>query len=271
MTSFSSHYYDTSSTFHGFIPNIMGTRLDLIIIDFPREQSNLVWNNIVIELKRLHKMLNRFDPTSELSRINIKAKSNAVSVSSEMWSILENCKHYYFFTDKLFDITLNNLSKVFFDEKTKSIAFPSNNFSFDLGGYAKGYAIERIKKMLLDVNVKHALVNFGDSSIAAIGHHPFGDCWSVSIENPFRKGEVLKEIELRNEDLSTSGNAPSHKYHIFNPATKEFNEQQKVVCVKSKNSIDAEVLTTTLMIATIKQKEKIESNFTIEETIIFNL
>jgi len=92
MTPFSSQYYDPISTFHGSIPSIMGTRLDLIIVGAPKEQSNLVWNNIVIELERLHRMLNRFDATSELSRINSKAKNNAVSVSNEMWEILENCK-----------------------------------------------------------------------------------------------------------------------------------------------------------------------------------
>lgn len=270
-TPFSSHYYEESSTFHGYIPNIMGTRLDLILVEFPKNQSSLVWNNIVIELERLHKMLNRFDATSELSRVNLKAKTNSVSVSNEMWEILENCKHYYLITDNLFDITLDNLSKVNFDEKTKSIAFPSKDYSFDLGGYAKGYAIERIKKMLLDVKVKHALVNFGDSSIAAIGHHPFGDYWSVSIENPYKKGDILKEVKLRDEDLSTSGNTTSHQKHIINPITKEFNEHKKVVCVKSKNSIDAEVLTTTLMLATTVQIERIKSNFKIEETIIFNL
>ena len=271
MTQFSSHYYDKSSTFHGSIPNIMGTRLDLIVTDFPKEQSNLVWNNIVIELKRLHQMMNRFDATSELSRINFKAKKSTVSVSNELWDILENCKHYYLITDKLFDVTLDNLSKVFFDEKTKSVIFPSEDFSFDLGGYAKGYAIEKVKKILLNVNVKHALVNFGDSSIAAIGHHPFGDCWSVSIVNPYKKDEVLKEIKLKDEDLSSSGNTPSHQSHIINPKTKIYNEQKKVVCVKSKNSIDAEVLTTTLMLATTEQTKRIESNFKIEETFIFNL
>lgn len=270
MTHFSSNYYDTSSTFHGFKPNIMGTRLDLIIVGYPKEKSTFLWNNIVLELERLHKMLNRFDPNSELSRINLKAKKEKVNVSNEMWEILENCKHYYLITDKLFDITLNNFSDLFFDKKTKSVAFPSNNFSFDLGGYAKGYAIERVKKMLLSANVQHALVNFGDSSIATIGHHPFGDCWSVSIANPYREGDILKEIELRNEDLSTSGNTPKHPKHIINPITKKFNKQMKLVSVKSKNSIEAEVLSTALMIATTKQKRKIESNFKIEETFIFN-
>lgn len=271
MTPFNSHYYDQSSIFHGFIPSIMGTRLDLIISDFPKEKSNLVWNNIVIELERLHKMMNRFDATSELSRINVKAKTNATRVSNEMWEILKNCKHYYSATNNLFDITLNNLSEVSFDGKSRSVKFPSTNYSFDLGGYAKGYAIEKIKKLLWDVNVNHALVNFGDSSIAAIGHHPFGDCWSVSIENPYKKGDVLKEIKLINEDLSTSGNTPSHQKHIINPTTQKYNEHNKVVCVKSKNSLDGEVLTTTLMLATTKQKEKIESNFNVEETFIFKL
>ncbi len=270
MTSFSSNYYDSSSTFHGFKPNIMGTRLDLIIVDYPKDEATFLWNNIVIELERLHKMLNRFNPNSEISRINLKAKTEKVNISNEMWAILENCKHYFSITNKLFDITLNNFSNVLFDATTKSVAFPSNRYSFDLGGYAKGYALEKIKKMLLNAHVQHALVNFGDSSIATIGHHPFGDCWSVSIENPYSKGEILKEIKLKDEDLSTSGNTPKHSKHIINPMTKEFIEERKIVSVKSKNSIDAEVLSTALMLATTKQRKKIESNFNIERTFIFN-
>ena len=271
MISFSSNYFESSSLFHGSVPGIMGTRFDLIIAKVTKEKSQLVWNKIVTELIRLHKMMNRFDPKSELSRINMGAQKEFVTVSDEMWFILNECKHYHSISEGLFDITLNNLSEVVFDIESKSVAFPTNDFYFDLGGYAKGYAIEKIKKLLSEADVEDALVNFGDSSIAAVGHHPFGDCWSVSIDNPFKKGEILKEIKLKNQDLSSSGNVPTHPQHIIDPFTKQFNSDKKIVSVVANNSIDAEVLTTTLMIASSDQQNRIKSNFKIDKSIVFNL
>ncbi len=270
MISFSSNYYDSSSLFHGSIPGIMGTRFDMLIVKLTNEEALLVWNKIVAELIRLHKMMNRFDSKSEISRINESAKKGFAKMTDEMWSVLNDCKHFYSITDGLFDITVNNLSEVRFDQVSKAVNFPSNDFYFDLGGYAKGYAMERIKEILSDAGIKHALVNFGDSSIAAIGHHPYGDSWSISIENPFQKGELLKEIKLKNQDLSSSGNTPSHPQHIINPYTQKFNTEKKVICVISDSSIDAEVLTTTLMLTSSDQQDRIKLNFEIDKTIVFN-
>ena len=257
--------------FHGSIPGIMGTRFDLVIVKLSKEEALLAWNKVVAELIRLHRMMNRFDPKSQLSLINMNATKGFTKVSDEMWSVLNDCKHFHDITEGLFDITLNNLSEVLFDEGSKSVVFPTKEFYFDLGGYAKGYAMERIKEMLSDADVEHALINFGDSSIAAIGHHPFGDCWSVSIENPFQKGEILKEMKLKNQDMSSSGNIPSHPQHIIDPFTKQFNTEKKVICVVAENSIDAEVLTTTWMIASSEQQNRIKSNFKTDKTIVFNL
>ena len=271
MISFSSNYYDSSSLFHGSIPEIMGTRFDLLISNLSKDEAILVWNKIVAELIRLHKMMNRFDAKSELSRININAQNGLAMVGDEMWGILNHCKQFHIATEGLFDITLKDMSEVTFDETSQSVAFPTIDYHLDLGGYAKGYVLDRIKKILMDSNVKHSLINFGDSSISAIGHHPFGDCWSVTIDNPFKKGEVLKEIKLKNEDLSSSGNVPTHPQHIIDPFTKQFNSEKKIICVVANNSIDAEVLSTTLMIASSEQQNRIKSNFKIDKTIVFNL
>ena len=270
MISFSSNYYDSFSMFHGSISEIMGTRFDLLICKLTKSETVSVWNKVVIELERLHKMMNRFDSRSELSRINTNAQKSPTIMSEEMWDILNDCKQYNKLTEGLFDITLNDMSQVIFDETSKTVAFANKDLYFDLGGYAKGYALEKIKKMLLDANVEHSLINFGDSSISAIGNHPFGNCWSISIENPFQKGEMLKEIELRNQDYSSSGNLPTHTHHIINPFTKKYNSQKKHVCVCTNNPIEAEVLTTTLMIASTEQQNRIKSNFKIDKVFVFN-
>lgn len=63
-------YYESSSMFHGSLLNIMGTRFDIIIIGKSKGESEAVWYKIESELKRLNRILNRFDPASEVSKIN---------------------------------------------------------------------------------------------------------------------------------------------------------------------------------------------------------
>lgn len=271
MISFHSEYYDTSETFHGFLPRIMGTRLDMVVTGCGKALIQPVWHSIVAELERLDHMLNRFDGNSELSRINREAVKHPVRVSEEMWHVLTDCKQYQPLTFGLFDITLNDLSKVVFDEESRAVAFPTEGFYFDLGGYAKGYAMEKIKHILTENGVKNAFIDFGNSSIAALGHHPYGDCWLVSIENPYKKGDILGEVKLRDRDLSTSGNTPAYTGHIVHPHTGEYTDAKKLACVVTRNSVQAEVLSTTMMLATEEQREEITSRLTIDRVTIYHI
>ena len=63
-------YYKDEAMFHGFIPHIMGTRFDILLIHSDAERLNGLWCHIINELERLDKILNRFDPHSEVSGIN---------------------------------------------------------------------------------------------------------------------------------------------------------------------------------------------------------
>ncbi len=51
----------------------------------------------------------------------------------------------------------------------------------------------------------------------------------------------------------------------------EFNSEKKLVCVCADNALNAEVLTTTLMLASPEQQNRIKSNFKTDKTIVFNL
>ncbi|HBG42066.1 MAG TPA: FAD:protein FMN transferase [Porphyromonadaceae bacterium] len=271
MISSYSHYYESSETFHGSLQGIMGTRFDVVMTGCDELKGQSVWDIIVLELKRLDGMLNRFDPKSELSRLNQQAVGNPVSVSPEMWTVLTGCKRYHALTLGLFDITLKDFSLVSFDEISHSILLPSEKFAFDLGGYAKGYAMEKMKTILRENAIENAFIDFGNSSIVGLGHHPYGDCWKVSIENPFRKEEILGEVSLINQDISTSGNTPLYSNHIIHPFTGEYSDAKKLVSVVANNSIQAEVLTTTLMIATNEQKEAITPAFDIEKITSYDI
>lgn len=63
-------YFPESATFHGSIPLIMGTRLDLVILGQPEEPCRKLWYWVCTEALHQDCMLNRFAPESELSKIN---------------------------------------------------------------------------------------------------------------------------------------------------------------------------------------------------------
>jgi len=264
-------YYELSSVSHGSLMNIMGTRFDMVMVGKNKSASEAIWGEVSAELERLNSMLNRFDKTSEISRINREAFVNSVRVSSEMWSILRSCKHYHSRTFGLFDITLKDFSKVVLSEETSSVAFLQPNVSLDLGGFAKGYAMRKIKKMLIDAEVRHCFVDFGNSAVLGIGHHPYGDSWKVSIENPFNKAQILHETALKDEALSVSGNTPSYTGHIVRPDSGNATQARQLICVTASDPLDAEVLTTALMIADQEEKKQLIRNFEIKEQFEFNL
>ena len=265
------NYYESSSLFHGSLLSIMGTRFDLLYVIGDELAGEYIWDKIRLELIRLDKLFNRFDMESEVSRINASARLSPFIVSAEMWEILLSCRMYHKLTSGLFDITLKDYNNVLLNDNNKSVLFAEKDLHIDFGGYAKGYAVERIKDILKESKVKDSFINFGNSSICAFGNHPYGDCWSIGIENPYKKGEVLGEYKLKDDAMSTSGNMPSNPKHIVNPFTGKYNEEKKVVSIVTKNSTDAEVLSTSLMISQKEEEEKILENFNISEIFIYKL
>ena len=57
--------------------------------------------------------------------------------------------------------------------------------SLDLGGIAKGYAVDRLVEMLQDFGIERALVDLGGNY--ALGQHPEGRPWMLGIRHPRRR------------------------------------------------------------------------------------
>ena len=83
------------------------------------------------------------------------------------------------------------------------IASRNKAVMLDLGGYAKGYALDRAARILREAHVKAALVNVGGNVIALgqPGAHP----WTVGIRDPRHEGTVARVALHDNEAIGTSG------------------------------------------------------------------
>lgn len=257
-------YHESGKMLHGSLENIMGTRFEVLMIGLYKRKSHEVWNETVHELRRLDRVFNRFDEGSETSKINREAASTPVHVSPEMWAILQNCRDYHTRTKGLFDITLNDFNTVIMDANENSVAFSKNNLTLDFGGYAKGYALAKIKELLLQNGIEHCFVDFGNSSILGMGHHPHGDSWKVSVRDPYHPDATLGELSLHDQALSVSGNSPTYTGHIVLPDSGLAVNARKVASIISKDPLDAEVLSTVFMMANEEEKEWLTKEFKIE-------
>lgn len=144
------------------------------------------------------------------------------------------------------------LADLAFDGRTASAAKP---LCIDLGGMAKGTALEAARQLLAARGLRDALVDIGGSSQLALGTH--GDRrWAVGLLHP-REGHVLGRLALEpGEAASTSGDyergyvQDGHRYHhILDPRTGEPTAGAATVLVVTRDAELADAASTALMVA----------------------
>jgi thiamine biosynthesis lipoprotein len=265
------NYYESSKLFQGSLMQVMGTRLDAVLLGQSKEHSEEVWLRMISEVDRLQKMLNKFDSESELACLNRLAAEAPTSVSEELWNILLACRNYHRLTFGYFDISLKDFTKVNLDLKNRTVRFLQEGLQLDLSGYAKGYALESFRKILLAAGFTQSFISFGSSSVLALGTHPHGENWVVGINDPYFPESILGTMELKDSAMSTSGNSPQHSNHIIDPHTGINSDKRIVVSVSMKSAVEAEALSTALLVANEKISKQIISNFNLDKMLVFHL
>ncbi len=262
-----TEYYDQERMFHGALPSVMGTRFDMLLVDMPRENALKVWEQSVNEIIQTERIASRFDPESEVSLINSSEPLSCIYVSDELRDMLTTAAGYHSRTDLLFDITLGQSPFPQFDSNG-ALNISNRGCHIDFGGFAKGYALKRVAAILAGHDVKSAFVDFGNSSILAIGSHPNGDSWWVSVPDPFT-GREIYQFRLRDTSLSISGNTPMYNTHIIDPRTGQWECGKKISAVMTDDPLDAEVLSTTWMLAGTDQRNVIATHFDIKDEFVY--
>ncbi len=254
----SVEYIAKQRAFYALVPNIMGTRFEIIFYGKSEDEAKELWDSIVHKLELWHTMLNRFDTQSEVGRINSLKDTLPHKISPELEQILTICRRYWEQTEHLFDITRHDMELIEFGGGV--LRKKSEEIVLDFGGFAKGYALQQIGLMLKAEGIGRAIVDFGGSTIMAINAEAEDDGWQIALRSPY-DGMELERVTVRNSTLSTSGNTPSYSGHIINPQTGVGIEQRRMCAVIAEDALDAEVLSTTLMIATEQQQERILRGF----------
>ncbi|MBP3317609.1 MAG: FAD:protein FMN transferase [Alistipes sp.] len=246
----------------------MHTRIELVATGFTEEKGRELAQSIEAEVKAMEHRFNRFDDTSPMSVVNMRATNEAVTVDDELFMALELCEAFRRGTGGYFDVATASAAtdegyavSYLLDPKKHTVKFTHQGVSLDLGGFAKGFALEQVCRRVREAGAENALINFGNSSVAAIGHHPYGECWSVGVEHTKVKGTMAREIKLNNGAMSVSGRNSDGVYHIVNPITGGLVAGDELVIVEGRSALVCEVLSTALYAAPRAQRSVIMKQY----------
>jgi thiamine biosynthesis lipoprotein len=241
----------------------MHTRVDVAFcVDKGIDNLELIAEQVKRELENYERIANRFDTQSELHNVNENATSIDVKISTELCAILVECQHFNQQTNGYFDISVyskngfcNNGSAYNIDTKNNTVRFAHEGVLLDLSGFIKGYALNKVVDIIHSNGVENALINVGNSSIFAMGNHPYGTGWKIKIP------ETDADCILQNECLTTSGNTDSTKWPIINPLNGNIEKLRKPTSVLTKSAALGEVLAKVAYLATETERENIFQTF----------
>jgi len=253
----------------------MHTRIDMVLCNKTEHELKGIANQIKEELAQLEKRANYYDPTSELYGVNRKADEHPVVVSNELYTMIESALQYRGRTLGCFDISIQSEG---YNKDTwrnirllpdlSSVYFQEPGIRIDLSGFLKGYALDKIRKILQDYGILNALISMGNSSVLAMGSHPFGKGWKVGFNGQMNTADS-QGIILKGQCLTTSGNETKERKHIIAPHTGGYREGKEQVAVDTASGTGGEVLSTSLFVATPDQWNEIAQSFDIEKIYRF--
>lgn len=241
----------------------MHTRVDLVMCGNRLEEEWLrIAHEIHDEIKRLELIGNCFDERSELSQVNQCAFRHPMKLSDDLFEMLSICLDFHSKTLGCFDITVQSKSyharmieNLYLDRKAHTLVYTSPHVHINLSGFLKGFALDKIKAILCKEGVEHALVNLGNSSIMAMGNHPYGDGWKLD-----------DDCVLHNQYLTVSGNETVDRKHIISPQTGQLVTGCAKVSVVTTSGAVGEILSTALFAASDELRDVLLEN--LEEYII---
>ena len=249
---------------------VMHTRLDLLLCNGRKEDLKAIAKYAYEEIKRIEKIGNCFDMESELSLVNEEAAKHVVTLSDDLFDIVNQCINFHKRSYGYFDVTVASknhnadfISSIHLDAENRTMFFGEQSLKINLSGFLKGYALDKLRPIVLQNGITDALLNMGNSSVMALGKHPYGEGWKLS---QFLPNTSIPEVTLFDECLSTSGNESQERRHIIDPHSGKLVEGEASISVITPGAAEGEALSTALFAAPIKMREKIESAFRISES-----
>jgi thiamine biosynthesis lipoprotein len=236
----------------------MGTHLAYASFTTPELDAarlRALFDAATAEIRRLEALMTTWDPASEVSRINAEAGKQPVAVGPETFDVIREALHASAMSEGCFDITFETLHGLWkfdqdldphppapadvrarvrylgyrhvkLDEKARTVLLDEGHVRIGLGGIAKGYAVDRAARVLLDAGVTSFYVQAG-GDLYTHGVKPDGAPWQAGIRDPRGpEGDYFAVMPVSDHAFSTAGDyerayvvGGKRYHHIIDPRT----------------------------------------------------
>jgi thiamine biosynthesis lipoprotein len=268
---------------------VMGTFARVVVVAKDSSVANSAVEAAFAELRDVDELMSDYKSDSEISAVNRDAYRSPVRVSKATFEVLQKAIYFSELSDRAFDVTVGPLvdlwrsaaevnsapreaelqqarskvgyEKLLLDANEMSVRFAVDGMRLDLGGIAKGYAIDKAIEVMHKGGALGGMVDIG-GDIRCFGVPTKGKThWLIGLQDPNKAeewlatGETSLVLKLTDDAIATSGDyrrfvlIDGQKYsHIVNTKTGRGSRDLSSVTIICKNAIDADALATAVSI-----------------------
>lgn len=263
---------------------IMSTQASLNFTDASEDEIENAFRLARAEMEKVVSICNYFDPNSELSRLNSSAAEKPFVCSPALWEILLETRKFHRLSNGAFDPTIRPLMKVWgfhrnrrtlpskaeiaeakkisgfdkvlFLDADRSVYFKTPGVSIDLGGIAKGWAVDKAADAVLkNTSVRIGIIDLGGNMRCLPEPPPGKERYTIAVRDPKKPDSICAMVGVLNECVATSGSYERYvtingrQYtHIIDPKTGRPVEGVLSATVITSRGVDSDALSTSLFV-----------------------
>lgn len=263
---------------------MMGTSLRMAVWHEDPEAGRAAMDAVIADMARINALMSPYVSDSALSRLNAQAAEQPVSVPGELITLLEEARAVSEETGGAFDITFASVGHLYdyrrgikpdtatrtkrlpaidyrhviIDVEAGTVRYSQPGVRIDLGGIAKGYAVERAATILADHGVPNAQVSLGGDT-RLVGDHR-GRPWIIGIRDPRDAKATAVRVPLADEAVSTSGDYERYfeeggirYHHIIDPDTGQSPDAVRSVTIIGPSATRTDAYSTSVFVMGVKR------------------
>ncbi|MBF7074560.1 FAD:protein FMN transferase [Glaciecola sp. MH2013] len=263
---------------------IMGTNIYVEVWAENETQGQLALKTALAEMERINQLMSPYISSSELSLINEQAGKTPFVISDEMFELLDKAVKISELTKGAFDITFASVGYLYnykegqrpddetidsllnaidykhiqLNDKERTVYFLNDKVKIDLGGIAKGHAVDNAISLLERMGILNALVTAGGDT-RLLGDRR-GKPWIVGIRDPRNRDKQAVLLPMQDSAMSTSGDYERYfeedgqrYHHILSPKTGKSTYDVQSVSIIGPSSTFNDALSTAVFVMGLRE------------------
>lgn len=245
---------------------ILGTMFHISVVHDDAHSCDEVLSQVIEEGRRIETTYSRFKHKNELAKVN-KCIGKWCKVSEEFFELLKFAREMHGVTDGIFDITVKSILEGWgydasyslresFEGKIGGVELDEEGHKvrvsapIELGGFGKGYAVDKMAEIFLISGVNNFWID-GGGDIFCKGRDVEGEMWRVHFGHPVNSDEAIGFVDVDGFACAASSanrRTWNDKHHLVNPKYKEPADNMLAVHTQSKHTMIADAYATAFFV-----------------------